>query len=106
MGKNIRLDPRGLEEAATTAAMHSAVREVADRVARNVEAQAVRVQGKPGDVALPVKVYEDTTERMRINRAQARVVLAHPAGLAAQAKHGLLTKAAAAAGLKVKPKRG
>jgi hypothetical protein len=36
------------------------------------------------------------------DRARAEVWLAHPSGLAVQAKHGLLTKAASEAGLEVK----
>jgi hypothetical protein len=44
-----------------------------------------------------VKVKLSTTDR-----AHAEVILAHPAGIAVQAKHGALTKAASQAGLEVK----
>lgn len=48
---------------------------------------------------LPVVVNEYTTDRKA-----ASVTIAHPAGLATQAKHGVLTKAAAAVGLEVRSK--
>jgi hypothetical protein len=48
---------------------------------------------------LPVVVDQYTTDR----RA-ASVTIAHPAGLAVQAKHGVLTRAASAAGLEVRAK--
>ena len=46
-----------------------------------------------------VSVMSVTTDR-----AKALVTIMHPAGLAMQAKHGALTKAAAAVGLEVKSK--
>jgi hypothetical protein len=46
---------------------------------------------------LPVTVRTYTTDR-----AAAAVAIAHPAGMAEQAKHGTLTRAAAAAGLQVR----
>ena len=98
----VKLDLRGLEEVAKSSETRAAVHEAAERVASGVEAQGIRVQGVPGDVALPVKVYDDTTDGMRVNRAVSRVVLAHAAGLAVQAKSGALTKAASAAGLRLK----
>lgn len=45
---------------------------------------------------LPVQVDSYTTDR-----AAASVTIAHPAGAAAQAKHGVLTRAAGSAGLEV-----
>ena len=39
---------------------------------------------------------------MTVNRATSRVVLAHAAGLAVQAKHGALSSAASDAGLRLK----
>lgn len=98
----VKLDLRGLEEVAKSREVRAAVHDAAEKVAANVEAQGIRVQGKPGDIALPVKVYDDTTDDMRVNRAVSRVVLTHAAGLAVQAKHGALTRAASAAGLRVK----
>lgn len=40
----------------------------------------------------------------RSDRARSVVILAHPAALRSQAKHGTLTRAAAAAGLEVRAK--
>lgn len=55
------------------------------------------VEHTPGDVAIPVEV----NSREEADEVRASVVLAHPSGLAAQAKHGSLTRGAAAAGLEV-----
>lgn len=52
-----------------------------------------------GDVDAPVTVASYTTDR-----AIAVIAIAHPAGQAIQAKHGALTKAAAACGYEVKAK--
>lgn len=52
-----------------------------------------------------VGVRSDVTTSMRNNRVRAEVTIAHPAGLAIQAKHGALTKAAASVGLTVKARK-
>ena len=98
----VKLDLRGLEEVAKSREVRAAVHDVAEKVAENVDAQGIRVQGVPGDVALPVKVYDDTSEGMTVDRAVSRVVLAHAAGMAVQAKRGALSKAASQAGLKLR----
>jgi hypothetical protein len=46
---------------------------------------------------LPITVRSYTTDR-----AAAAVTIAHPAGMAEQAKHGTLTRAAGTAGLQVR----
>ena len=72
----------------------------AEQIARNVRSLGIKVgdhDGGPREYDLPVKVKHSVTDR-----AKSTVVLAHPAGLAVQAKHGALTKAAAQAGLEVK----
>jgi hypothetical protein len=100
---NVKLDLRGLEEVATSREMHAAVNEAAHRVAEAVEAQGIRVIGEPGDIALPVVVREDETTRgLRVNRALAAVQINHASGLAVQAKHGALSKAASSAGLRLR----
>lgn len=102
-GMKIKLDPKGLESVATGSDMHNAIDALAEQIADNVRSQGHMVEGEPGDMALPVKVYSDlTTTDMRTNRARAAVSLAHPSGQAVQAKHGALTKAAAQAGAEVK----
>lgn len=96
----IKLNHRGISELAKSAEMRRAVKAVADEMARNIEAQHITVgdrDGDPHEIPLPVKVEEQVTDR-----ARAVVVLAHPAGLAVQAKHGALTRAAAEAGLEVR----
>lgn len=80
-----------------------AVRAVAEQVKDNVEAQGIKVGDRDDgkhEHDLPVTINSQTTDR-----AREVVVLPHAAGLAVEAKHGVLVKAASAAGLKVKPKR-
>jgi hypothetical protein len=93
---DIDLSDRGMEALAKSAAVAALVAKAAEEVADNVRSQGIRVQGIPGDVELPVKVSTYETDR-----ARASVTLAHPAGLAVQAKHGALSRAAASAGLDV-----
>lgn len=79
-----------------------AVDALAERIADNVRSQGIRVGDRDGgahEYDLPVKVASATTDR-----AKAIVSIPHPSALAVQAKHGTLTKAAAAVGLKVKGK--
>jgi len=78
----------------------SPVRTMVSGAAEDIAASA-RNQGHQvtGGGELPVTVTAYTTDR-----AASSVALAHPAGIAMQAKHGVLTKAAAEAGLEVKGK--
>lgn len=92
----IRLNPRGFDDVATSGEVRSEINRLAERVADQVRAQNIWVDGIPGDIALPVKVVEQTTDR-----ARAQVQLAHPSGLAVEAKHGVLGKAALEAGLEL-----
>ena len=106
MARNVRLNLKGLSEFARLPSVHRAVNAKAQEMADAVESQGIQVGDKDGgrhEKPLPVDVYENqTTTGMRVDRAQARVVLAHASGLAVQAKNGALTKAASAAGLRVK----
>lgn len=97
MARNVRLNSSGIADVAKSAAVRAEVTQLAERVADNVRAQGIRVEGEPGDVALPVEVASYTTDR-----ARSSVTIKHPSGQAVQAKHGALTKAAAQAGLDVK----
>lgn len=77
------------------------IREIlkSDAVAVVIDGYAEQV-GKATQSAvpdLPVVVESYTTDR-----TAAKVTVADPAGLAEQAKHGVLTRPAAAAGLEVK----
>ena len=64
------------------------------RVADEVEAAGIRVEGAPGRIDLPVTVTVATGGK----RARARVILDHPAGQAVEAKHGILAASIDAAG--------
>lgn len=98
----IRPNLRGREQVLNSDETERAVAKLAEQVAENARSTAPDVEGVPGAFQLPVTVVVGKTSSMRINRVKAWVNLAHPAGLAVQAKHGTLTKAASAAGLKVK----
>ena len=74
--------------------MHGPVDEAAAKIAANVNVGSVT----------------DAEVRVRSGKTEwgwpvARVTIAHPAGLAMEAKHGTLKKAAAGAGLTVKGKK-
>lgn len=97
MASKVKLNSRGIETILKSSAVKSEVEGLAEKVADNVRGQNIDVVGIPGDIDLPVRVSVYETDR-----ARASVMLAHPSGLAVQAKHGLLTRAAAAAGLEVK----
>src|SRR5690349_21314040 len=95
--QKVRLNHAGIAALLKSPDLHKLVNDTADRVADNVRSQGIKVgdvDGGPLERELPVRVVPQTTDR-----ARAQVVLAHPAGLAVQAKHGALTKAAAAEGL-------
>lgn len=99
MTSNIKLNSAGIAAIAKSGAVRALVDAAAERVAANVEAQGIGVGDKDGgsrEIPLPVKIGNTTTDR-----AVASVMLAHPAGIAVQAKHGALTRAAADAGLDV-----
>lgn len=95
----LRLNGAGLQRAIRTPAMQRALLDAGEAVATNVEAQGIKVgdhDGRPHEIPLPVGVYDNVN-----GYPSAAVVLNHPSGLAVQAKHGALTKAAAEAGLRV-----
>lgn len=94
---SVRLDPQGMKRLAQSAGIRKAVERAAEAVAENVRSQNHRVEGIPGDVELPVRVSVYETDR-----ARASVTLAHPSGMAVQAKHGALTRAASEIGLEVR----
>jgi hypothetical protein len=87
----------GLLAALNTEAVEARVTKVAEEIADGVrDGWDGRVEGIPGDIEIPVKVSTYKSDRPR-----ASVFLAHPSGLAVQAKNGALTKAAADLGLEV-----
>lgn len=96
LGK-VRLASRGIEAIAKSSEVRREVTALAEKVADNVRSMGIRVEGVPGDVALPVEVTSYITDR-----ARSSVTIKHASGAAVQAKHGALTKAAAQAGLDVR----
>lgn len=93
----IQIDRRGIGEVAKSPEMKALIHDLAEEVAENVRQLGIRVEGVPGNIELPVKVTDSTTDR-----AVSRVSINHASGLAVQAKHGALSKAASAAGLRLR----
>ncbi|QLQ11179.1 MAG: hypothetical protein HZY75_13350 [Nocardioidaceae bacterium] len=101
--KGVTLDHAGIASILKSAGVASVIQSAAETMKADIEAAGVTVgdrDGGPREIALPVTVTMLTTDR-----AKARVSLAHAAGEAVQVKHGLLTKAAGAAGLDVRAKK-
>ena len=94
---HIQVDKRGVAEVAKSPEMKALIHDLAEEVAQNVRDLGIMVNGVPGTDELPVKVTDSTTDR-----AVSRVSITHPSGLAVQAKHGALSKAASDAGLRLK----
>lgn len=89
----VRLDRKGIVEVLKSAGMVREIRDVTEQVADNARRQGHAVHsGEP----LPVEASVVITDR-----AHGSVTIAHPAGIGMQAKYGVLTKAAAEAGLEV-----
>lgn len=99
MPNNVKLNHAGVAALLKSSEMDALVNDAAEKVAANVRSQGHDVGAftGSGEIALPVRVSSTTTDR-----AHASVTLAHPAGIAVQAKHGALTRAAADAGLDVR----
>lgn len=93
MGLDFKPDRDGIRALLKSPEIAAAVNDVAEKIAAG--AQHTTEAG----VDLPIVVDHYETDR----RA-ASVTIAHAAGQAAQAKHGVLTRAAAAVGLEVRAK--
>lgn len=87
--QRFRFNHRALKAILTSERMQEHLGARALRIADQVEAAGIRVEGRPGRIDLPVTVTV-TADR---NRARARVILDHPAGKAVEAKHGVLAAA-------------
>lgn len=92
----VTIDSKGILDVLKSAGVTAVVAAKTEQVADNVRSLGIMVDGIPGKYALPVETSMTTTDR-----AHGRVTLAHPSGMAVQAKHGALTKAALAADLEV-----
>jgi len=100
MARNVKLNNAGVREMLRSTGMHRVIQDKAEEVAAKVRDQGIKVGDKNGgqrETELPVEVEVGTTDR-----ARGVVLLTHASGLAVQAKHGALTKAASAAGLQVR----
>lgn len=92
MANNFKFDQKGVEEILKVR-MRKPVEEAAQRIADRVDVGSVT------DAEVSVRMI--TTDR-----AHGIVTIAHPAGIAMEAKHGTLRRAAAAEGFEVsEPKR-
>ncbi|MEU7771226.1 hypothetical protein AB0C44_07860 [Micromonospora taraxaci] len=89
----VKLNRRGMRNLLRSEGVQAVLARKAAAVAEQVEAAGIRVDGVPGKVALPVAV--DVVAG--VERARARVILDHPAGIAVEAKHGILTSSIDAA---------
>lgn len=83
------LDRAGIGQIAKSDTIRKLVREAGDEVARHARSMTDR---------------KIVTDDRTTDRAVVDVTIADPAGAASQAKHGTLTRAAAAAGLEVRPR--
>lgn len=91
MAERVKLDRAGIAEVLKVM-MRAPVDEAAAAIAANVDVGSVTEA-------------EVVTRSYTTDRAAAAVSIAHPAGLAIEAKHGALRKAAASQGLKVVSKK-
>ena len=95
---NFKLNRLGVAELAKGAEMRRVMHETAQAVAGNVDSQGLQAQSADdnGDTAIRGTVFDEITDR-----ARSSVTIEHPAALAMEAKHGVLTKAVGQAGLEV-----
>lgn len=100
MPRKFKLDSRGIAEVLRSAPVASEIQSLGSSVASNVGAPTA--SGKP----VEVRTRSRTAQGGRLSaRPAVDITLAHPAGLAIEAKRGYLVKAAAASGLEVKKRR-
>lgn len=86
MASTLKLDHRGLAAVLKSQGVKMEVHQAAEKIAAEVRASAtVERHGIGGDVV--VRDYET-------DRAASSVTVEHPAGLAMQAKYGILTRSA------------
>lgn len=83
----VKLNRSGMRDLLRSEGVQAMLGRRAERVADVVRSAGIRVEGVPGKTELPVEV----DIRAGKNRARATVAIDHPAGLAVEAKHGVLT---------------
>ena len=89
---HVELDGPGIMGLLSSPEVEDLLRTKAEAVADAARSRGLMVDGKPGDVALPIEVVKATTERARY-----LVVADHPSGLAVESKHRLLVGSLGAA---------
>ncbi len=90
----LNVKTRGIRELLSLPGVEKDLGERALEVADAVEANNQKVEGRPGQIDLPVTVTLVNDGK----RARARVILDHPSGQAVEAKHAYLAAAIDAAG--------
>lgn len=100
MAVKVVVNPRGVAEVLRYPKLAAVLEDLAGQVADAVTAQGLPVES-PGEdhpeLTLTGRAFSEIRET-----AVGIVSIPHPAALPMQAKHGVLTKAAAAAGLEVR----
>ena len=86
MRVRIKLNRRGVHQVLVSSETQGMLHAKGEAVASVVRAAGIKVDGEPGDIALPVTV--NTTGRGI--RARTYVNLDHPSGLEVESKHRIL----------------
>ncbi|WP_182377892.1 hypothetical protein [Nocardioides sp. WS12] len=100
--RRVKLNHRELEAILKSDDVRKELQDLAGEMKSFIEGEGIRVGDTDGgkhEYDLPVTIDSQTTDR-----AREVVGINHPAGMAVQAKHGVLTKAAAHVGLQVRSK--
>ena len=98
----VKLNYAGLKEIANSPEMHRAIQDLGEQVANGINDGGYVAHGPGKDSPAELRAEVE----MKSDPAVAVVRVKHPAALAMQAKRGMFTKAAAEAGLKLKPPKG
>lgn len=92
MATTIKINHKAIEEILKVR-MRKPIEELANQIAARVDVGSVT------DAKVTVKMYET-------DRAHAVIAIAHPAGIALEAKYGSLRRAAASQGFEVRAPKG
>lgn len=96
MASRVKLNHAGIAAILKSGPMAAAVQAATEQVANEARARVPMVEGIPGDIAPAIETQMVTTDR-----AHGIVAIAHPSGLAVEAKHGLLSGSAGGSGMTV-----
>jgi|SRR5690606_4415160 len=107
----VRLDSRGLAQVMQSAGMTAATRTATEAIAAAARAQGRTTTSEAQESSGTELPIDATTRpvtrspRIRDARHMGLITITHPAGLGMEAKHGVLSRAAAAAGFRVRDDR-